>query len=133
MEELRRESCSLLSQAIALANKEVEKVIGRTKKRGVQRTEYRSTTLWGSLSHCKTTPRQGIHRYDGHEYKTATPWGQEDHSLAESNFLSTSLTTLTAISYRRDCSKWKKFRTVNISLPKSVFNFRMAAAHTEIF
>ena len=33
-------SCSLPSQAIALANKEVEKVIGRTKKRGVQRTEY---------------------------------------------------------------------------------------------
>ena len=33
-------SCSLLSQAIALANKEVEKVIGRTKKCGVQRTEY---------------------------------------------------------------------------------------------
>ena len=96
MEELRRESCSLPSQAIALANKEVEKVIGRTKKRGVQRTEYRSTMLWGSLSHCKTTPRQGFRRYDGHEYKTATPWGEEDHSLAESNFLSTSLTALTA-------------------------------------
>ena len=31
-------SCSLPSQAIALTNKEVEKVIGRTKKRGVQRT-----------------------------------------------------------------------------------------------
>ena len=29
-------SCSLPSQAIALANKEVEKVIGRTKKCGVQ-------------------------------------------------------------------------------------------------
>ena len=96
MEELHRESCSRPSQAIALANKEVEKVIGRTKKRGVQRTEYRSTTLWRSLSHCKTTPRQGFRRYDGHEYKTATPWGQEDHSLSESNFLSTSLTTLTA-------------------------------------
>ena len=41
-------SCSLPSPAIALANKEVEKVIGRTKKRGVQRTEYRSTIcmLW---------------------------------------------------------------------------------------
>ena len=35
MEKLCRESCSLPSQAIALANKEVEKVIGRTKKRGV--------------------------------------------------------------------------------------------------
>ena len=38
-------SCSLPSQAIALANKEVEKVIGRKKnqwkKRGVQRTDYR--------------------------------------------------------------------------------------------
>ena len=55
-------SCSLPSQAIALANKEVEKVIGRTKKRGVQRTEYRSTTLWGSLSHCKTSPRQGFRK-----------------------------------------------------------------------
>ena len=55
------------SQAIALANKKVEKVIGRTKKRGVQRTEYRSTTLWGSLSHCKTSPRQGFRKYDGHE------------------------------------------------------------------
>ena len=53
-------SCSLPSQAIALANKEVEKVIGRTKKRGVQRTEYQSITLWGSLSHCKTSPRQGF-------------------------------------------------------------------------
>ena len=30
-------SCSLPSQAIALANKEVEKVMGRTKKRGVQK------------------------------------------------------------------------------------------------
>ena len=61
-------SCSLPSQAIALVNKEVEKVMGRTKKRGVQKTEYRSTTLWGSLSHCKTTPRQGFRKYDGHEY-----------------------------------------------------------------
>ena len=60
-------SCSLPSQAIALTNKEVERVIGRTKKRGVQRTEYRSTTLWGSLSHCKTSPRQGFRKYDGHE------------------------------------------------------------------
>ena len=44
------------------------------------------------------TAKQGFRRYDGHEYNTATPWGQEDHSLAESNFLSTSLTTLTATS-----------------------------------
>ena len=34
-------SCSLPSQAV---DKEVEKVIGRTIKRGVQRTEYQSTT-----------------------------------------------------------------------------------------
>ena len=60
-------SCSLPSQAIALPTKEVEKVIGRTKKCGVQRTEYRSTTLWGSLSHCKTSPRQGFRKYDGHD------------------------------------------------------------------
>ena len=67
-------SCSLPSQAIALANKEVEKVIGRTKKRGVQRTEYRSTTLWGSLSHCKTSPRQGICKYYGHGYEYTIPY-----------------------------------------------------------
>ena len=61
-------SCSLPSQAIALPTKEVGKVIGRTKKNGMQRTEYRSTTLWGSLLHCKTSPRQGFCKYDGHEY-----------------------------------------------------------------
>ena len=62
-------SCSLPSQAIALANKEVVKVIGRTKKCGVQRTEYRSTTLWGPS--CTAKPLQdkdSVNNYDGHEY-----------------------------------------------------------------
>ena len=54
-------SCSLPSQAIALANKEVEKVIRRTKKRGMQRTEYHVVGI------PKTSPRQGFRKYDGHE------------------------------------------------------------------
>ena len=60
-------SCSLPG-SLTSTNKEVEKVIGRTKKCGVQRTEYQSTTLWGSLSHCKTSPRQRFHKYDCHEH-----------------------------------------------------------------
>ena len=44
-------SSILPSQAIALANKEVEKVISEkddTKKRGATATEYRSVALWGT-------------------------------------------------------------------------------------
>ena len=57
-------SSILPSQAIALANKEVEKVIsekGDTKKHGATATEYRSVALWGSLSQSKTSPRTGFH------------------------------------------------------------------------
>ena len=64
-DELEGSLSSILpSQAIALVNKEVEKVIsekGDTKKRGATATEYRSVALWGSLSQSKTSPRTGFH------------------------------------------------------------------------